>query len=181
MTVRRLILVVVASLAIFGAGVAAFTIREADRLSVPRFPVPERRPLEARSPAEPGSTPIGAGAIGTSAVHAGIRYTLLSIVDPEPPGRILVPIGRRRIGIQLRLEPENGPAQYNTTLLRLRASDGADYSWAFTNQSPALRLGTLQPGEAVTGWVAFDLPGRLEPVAIHYGTGTDAVVLFSLR
>lgn len=181
MTIPRFIAVIIVSLTIFGAGVASFAIREAERVSVPRFPVPAERPAGALTPAAPAASPVGAPAIGSSAVHEGVRYTLLSIADPEPPGRFTVPIGRRRLGIQLRLEAESGAVQYNTTLLRLRASDGADYSWSFTNQSPALRLGTLAPGESVIGWVAFDLPERAQPVAIHYGSGAAAVVLFSLR
>jgi hypothetical protein len=169
---------------ILAVGLFAFIAREGERLTVATAglaPPGSGLTGPAASPAPPAPPPVSLPGVGQPAVHAGIRYTVLSIADPEPPGTFPVPGGRRRLGLELRLEAVDTTVTYNFSVLRLRASDGTDYPWALTNQDPPLRFGTLRAGEPITGWVAFDLPTDARPVALQVGLGSRAVPLVSFE
>ncbi|WP_322795531.1 DUF4352 domain-containing protein [Tepidiforma sp.] len=173
----RALLIFFACLGIFALGVFTFAVREAERLEVASgqgvYPGSRLPPGDALASPTP--------AAGSDGVVGGIRYTVLERLDPEPAGSIPVSAGARRVALLLRLEAETAAVTYNFALLRLRGSDGVDYTWVRTAQEPPLRQGTLRPGESVTGWVAFELPRAVEPAALLLGSGTRAVIVLDVR
>ena len=176
MTWKRGLAIFAAGVLLLLVGLAIFLAREAERISVttPPSAEPLARPAALESPDAPPADPL------PSAVHRGIRFTVLRVADPEPPGLYPVKTGLRRVGILLRLEPVEPGAAYSVASIRLRGSDGVRYGWALTNQEPALHTGTLAAGDAVTGWVAFDLPPGVQPAALEYGTAARSEPLLTL-
>ncbi|PFG72824.1 hypothetical protein [Tepidiforma thermophila] len=176
MTWKRGLLFFAAGTLLLLVGLAVFLAREAERIAVTT--PPSAGPLTGSAGGETAS-PIAA-APGLTAIHQGIRYTVLQIADPEPAGIYPVKPGLRRIGILLRLEPVEAGAACNFASIRLRGSDGVRYGWALASQEPALRIGTLAAGDSVAGWVAYDLPPGVRPAALEYGTAARAEPFLTL-
>lgn len=174
----RALLILAGGIVLFLAGVLTFAEREGERVGVTTPPVADAG--NPRAPLGASTAPPASPVAGRSAEMDGVRYTIIDIADPEPPGNFPVKAGHRRIGILLQVEGLQPRASYNFALLRLRGSDGQLYAWALSNQEPALRQGVLEPGQAVEGWVAYDLPPGVRPAALEYGRGVSTAPLLNL-
>lgn len=132
----------------------------------------------------PGSTPAAGGpsaAIGEPFEHGGARYTVLQVVDPEPPGFFSASEGMRRITLEVRQEALTQAVAYSFGLFYLRDTTGEEHVWAITNGEPSFGSGSLSPGESVTGWVTFQLPLDREPGELVLLSGITRVVVADLR
>lgn len=132
----------------------------------------------------PGSTPAPAGtpvAIGESFEHGGARYTVLQMVDPEPPGFFIATDGKRRVTLEVRQEALSQAVAYSFALFYLRDDTGEEHVWAITNGEPSFGSGSLNPGEAATGWITFQLPRDREPAELVLLSGVTRVVVADLR
>ncbi len=178
MTWSRALLLLAGGILLFLAGLFTFVSREGERLSVTTPPLAD--PAGPRAPLGEGAVPAVSPVAGRTAEHDGVRYTVIDIADPEPPGRFPVKAGHRRLGLLLRVEGLQPGASYDVSRLRLRGSDGQLYPSAFSNQEPPLRLGTLRPGQALEAWVAYDLPPAVRPAALEHGRGTSTILLTRL-
>lgn len=124
------------------------------------------RTAEAHLTPTPGpaiSEPTG---IGGSVSYDGARYTVLQVVDPEPPGFFSTKEGHRRVAIELRMEAMGKPLRYAFSNFKVRDTSGVDYGWAITNSEPRFGNGSLTQGESRQGWIAFDLPEGAQPAAL---------------
>ncbi|MCX7616675.1 hypothetical protein [Tepidiforma sp.] len=175
----RALLILAGGVLLFLAGILTFAEREGERVGVTTPPAADAG--NPRAPLGESAAPAASPVAGRAAEVDGVRYTIIDIADPEPPGVFPVKAGHRRVGILLELEGLQPRASYNFSLLRLRGSDGQLYTWALSNQEPALRMGVLEPGQAVEGWIAYDLPPAVRPAALEYGRGVSAVPLLTLE
>lgn len=113
-------------------------------------------------PSTPGAGNSGIVAIGQSVEVNGSRYTVLRVVDPEPPGLFQTTAGNRRVAIELTQEAMSAPQSYNFASFQLRDAAGKLYTWAITNSSPGFQSGTLKAGESRRGWISFQVPTGVE-------------------
>ncbi len=109
---------------------------------------------------------VAAVRIGEPVTFRGSRYTVLQVTDPEPPGLFPTRQGHRRVALEITQEAVGATASYNFAYFKLRAADGAEYTWALTNSQPSFSAGSLAAGQARTGWIAFELPAGAEPDAL---------------
>jgi hypothetical protein len=127
---------------------------------------------------EPGANPVR---VGEPIDYAGSRYTVLQVVDPEPPGFFRPLEGRRRVTMEIRQESLGQAVAYSFALFYLRDVEGMEHNWSITNGEPPFGSGSLAPGESVTGWVTFDVPQNAVPAALVVLAGIQRVVLVELR
>ena len=115
----------------------------------------------ATPPASRSATPASAltpVAVGQSLEVEGVRYTVNSIADPEPPGFFKPAPGKRFVAVELTIEALSQPTVYGISFIDVRASDGKDYGWTNGNNAPSLTGGTLEPGQSAHGWVTLNVP-----------------------
>lgn len=127
------------------------------------------------------ATAVEAVGIGETVEFAGSRYTVLQLVDPEPPGFFTATAGNRRITLEVRQEAVSQAVAFSFALFYVRDTSGEEYVWSITNGEPAFGSGSLNPGESNTGWITFQLPVGAEPAELVALGGFDRVVLVELR
>ena len=128
-----------------------------------------------------GPVSVEAVGIGETIEYAGSRYTVLQLIDPEPPGFFTATAGNRRITLEVRQEALSQAVAYSFALFYLRDTSGEEYVWAITNGEPAFGSGSLNPGESNTGWISFMIPQGAEPAGLVVLSGIERVVLVELR
>lgn len=107
-------------------------------------------------------------------------YTVLQVVDPEPPGLFVTNPGMRRVAIEVRQEASSGTARYSFAFFRLRDDAGDEHSWAITNSEPGFESGDLRAGESRTGWLSFQVPEGSKPAALLVRVSTGYVAIARL-
>lgn len=147
------------------------------------------RTLTATAPGAPtprpgGATPVPGPAtpvaIGQPTTLGESTYTVLEIIDPEPPGFFVTNPGMRRVAVLVQQEATGGPARYSFGLFRIRDSAGDEHSWAITNSEPNFGSGQLARGETRTGWVSFQIPEGRQPSMLLLNNGRGFVEIARL-
>lgn len=136
--------------------------------------------VSTRVPTGSSGTTVEAVGIGEPVEYAGSRYTVLQLVDPEPPGFFTATAGNRRVTLEVRQEAVSQSVAYSFALFYLRDASGEEYVWAITNGEPSFGSGSLNPGESNTGWISFMIPQGAEPAELVVLSGIDRVVLVEL-
>lgn len=118
--------------------------------------------------------PLSAGGVTIEGAH----YRLNTVADPEPAGFFKPASGKRSVAVNVTVDAGDRPLAYGFTQFRLIDADGNEYTWALANNQPKLEHGTLQPGQSVTGWMAFAVPLGVKPVAllVRPGSGPNIAV-----
>jgi hypothetical protein len=131
-----------------------------------------------------GATPVpGPGtavAIGQSITLGDSTYTVLEVIDPEPPGFFVTNPGMRRVAVLVQQQATGGTARYSFGLFRIRDSAGDEHSWAITNSEPNFGSGQLARGEMRTGWVSFQIPEGRQPSMLLLNNGRGFVEIARL-
>jgi hypothetical protein len=132
----------------------------------------------ATTPVPSAFEPVG---IGETVEYGGSRYTVLQVQDPEPEGFFRAEPGKRRVALEIRQEATGRAGAYSFALFSLRDTAGGSHTWTIANNEPAFGSGSLAPGEAVTGWVTFQVTEGAEVAELVVLAGTQRVVLVKLR
>jgi hypothetical protein len=96
--------------------------------------------------------------VGQPVELGGSRFTVLQVLDPEPPGLFKTEAGKRRVAIELTQQSVSGTQRYHFAQFVLRDASGGLHTWAITNGEPAFNVGQLEAGQSRTGWISFQVP-----------------------
>ena len=103
----------------------------------------------ARTPTPPPITPFSGTPTSTRAGTSA--FTVLQLVDPEPPGFFVTNPGMRRVAIEVRQDAIGEGVRYSFGLFRIRDDSGDEYGCATTNSQPGFDTGELDPVQSRTG------------------------------
>src|SRR4051794_19324829 len=138
----------------------------------------------ASSPPAASSAPLATATarIGSRVVSGDLAITLHGVQDNAPEGATPIKAGARRYAVEITVENVARQAtQYSALFGTVALSDDTAYtSVVSTEPAPPITGGSLEPGESVRGWVAYDIPSGTEPILFSYDDLTVHVV-FALR
>jgi hypothetical protein len=138
-------------------------------MSLPRTPVAS---AAAPRPSLRGSAPpaTNGATVGSRITIGEVAVTLHGVQDNAPVGSIAAKAGTRCYAVEITIaNPSAQPAPYSALFGTLRAADNAEYLPVISDQpAPALSGGLLDPGAAIRGWLAYDLPGGGKAAQLTY-------------
>lgn len=147
---------------------------------------PATRVPSAPPAARPTTPPAeGGSSIGDTQEVSGEQRITLSQAEVTQGSSEFFKPGEGKIfaALLFRIEGIAEGASYNPFYFTARDQDGFEYNYTPFGNEPVLSSGDLAPGEAVQGWVNFEVPDDFETLQVEYNPsfGFGDSVVFRVR